>query len=694
MTQAKGTDRGRPGAGERVGEDPLARAIAAAMSLVAKGAYDEAIRAVEAGGRAVATHPFARNFLGNIYLQQGRQREALRAFEAAAKAAPRFPEAHCNRGVVLEQFGRHEEALAAYDRALALRAVYPMAHYNRANLLKALGRSEAAIAAYDTAISQQPNFPEAHLTRGHEFLKIDRPLDALNDFDRAIGQRSGYREALLGKAQALLALRRAQEALTIIEVLLGKNSVDADALSLKATALGWLKRFADELVVILELLEQNPKNVAASARKSAVLRLLKRFDESLAAADEAVKLSETSHEAHHARALVLGDLGRLEEELPELQNAEDLGARPTDVAVNRAIALGRLGRLVEAEALFEQVLTEVADDPAVRTNHALNLLHSGDFERGWEEYEQRLQKHDFEARQLAELAPQWKGEDIRNRKLLVYQEQGLGDGIQFVRYVQLLARFEAEISLVVRRVLLQLFQTNLPGIDVSDTLGLRGGFHRQVSLMSLPFVFHTRLDTVPNEVPYLQAQPDRIEKWHARLAGDGVKVGLCWQGNRKLARDHFRSIPLAAFAPFSSVPGLRLLSLQAVDGLDQLEHLPAGMKVETLDLDSVAALDGFAEVAAIMANLDLVVSIDSAIAHLAGALAVPVWTAIRAESEWRWLQNREDSPWYPTMRLFRQAKTGDWSGVIARMTNELGNLVAARRRSPSQRAARPDGDIK
>jgi tetratricopeptide (TPR) repeat protein len=673
MTEAKGTDRGRPAPGDRRGEDLLARAIAAAMSHVANGAYDEAVRAVEAGGRAVATHPFALNLLGNIYRQQGRQREALRAFEAAAKAAPRFPEAHCNRGVVLQELGRHEEALAAYGRALALRAVYPMAHYNRANLLKALGRSEGAIAAYDMAIKQEPNFPEAHLSRGHEFLKINRPLDALNDFDRVIAQRSSYREALLGKAQTLVALRRAREALTIAEILLGKNSADVDALSLKATALGSLKRFSDELVVILELLEQNPKNVAAGARKSVILRRLKRLDESLAAADEAVKLSETSHEGHHARALVLGELGRLDEELQELQKAEDLGARPTDVAINRAIALGSLGRLVEAEALFEQVRTQVADDPAMRTSHALNLLHSGDLERGWEEYEQRLQRHDFEERQLAELAPQWRGENIRNKKLLVYQEQGLGDAIQFVRYMKLLARFEAEISLIVGGVLLQLFQANLPGVDVTDTLGFRSGFYRQVSLMSLPFVFRTRLDTVPNDVPYLRADPDRVKKWRARLVGDDVKIGLCWQGNKKLARDHFRSIPLAAFAPLSSVRGLRLFSLQVGDGLDQLEHLPAGMKVETLDLDTVAASNGFAEVAAIMPNIDLVISVDTAIAHLAGALAVPVWTAIRAESEWRWLQDRVDSPWYPTMRLFRQAKTGDWSDVIARMAKELGD---------------------
>ena len=187
---------------------------------------------------------------------------------------------------------------------------------------------------------------------------------------------------------------------------------------------------------------------------------------------------------------------------------------------------------------------------------------------------------------------------------------------------------------------------------------MRGGFDRQVSLMSLPFVFRTRLDSVPSEVPYLSADPARVEKWRSRLSGGGLKVGLCWHGNPKHPRDHLRSVPLAAFAPLSSIPGVRLFSLQAIHGLDQLEHLPPGMQVETLGPEIGSATDGLAEIAAIMANLDLVVSVDSAVAHLAGALAVPVWTAIRAEPEWRWLQDREDSPWYPTMRLFRQAKIG------------------------------------
>jgi tetratricopeptide (TPR) repeat protein len=663
------------------GASPLPRAIGAALELASKGAYEQAIRALEAGGPAVAAHPLARNLLGNIYLQQDRPREALRAFDAAAKAAPRFPEAHCNRGVVLERLGRHEEALAAYERALAIRSAYPLAQFNRANLLQLRGESDAAIAGYDAAIAGQPNFPESYHARGRAFLATGRPLDALANFDRAIAQRPAYREALLGKAQALLALHRGSETLMIAEVLLAKNPSDGDALSLKATALGSLRRFAEELAALATIIELEPGNVAARARKSGALRQLKRIEEALAAADEALGLSAASHEAHLARALALGELGRFEEGLEELQRAEELGAPSSYILTSRAVAYSRLGRLDEAGALFKELADDIVDDPAMRYNYGLYLLERGDFERGWEEHEQRLRKHDFEQRTLTEIAPQWNGDDLDGKKLLIFQEQGLGDAIQFSRYVKRLGSPGAQLSLLVQPALVQLFKASFPAVDVTDTLGLRGGFNWQVSLMSLPYVLRAQIATIPGEVPYLRAEPERIEKWRSRTAGKEFKVGLCWQGNRKLPRDRFRSIPLALFAPLSSVRGVRLISLQSIYGVDQLAELPAGMSVEALGVERGGDKDGFADAAAIMANLDLVISVDSAIAHLAGALAVPVWVAIRAESEWRWMQESRNSPWYPTMRLFRQSRLGEWSGVISEMARELEQLAAGKRES-------------
>ena len=195
--------------------------------------------------------------------------------------------------------------------------------------------------------------------------------------------------------------------------------------------------------------------------------------------------------------------------------------------------------------------------------------------------------------------------------------------------------------------------------------------------MSLPHIFRTHSEAeIPADVPYLAADPERVAKWAARLGSDGFKVGIGWQGNADYPGDHFRSIPLKQFAPLAQVPGVRLISVQALWGLEQLEDLPAGMTVETLGEELTNNPDGFREMAAVIANLDLMILSDSAPAHLAGALGRPVWVALAKRPDWRWQAGRSDSPWYPTMRLFRQAEAGDWAGVFAAIAAALAERAA------------------
>jgi hypothetical protein len=213
----------------------------------------------------------------------------------------------------------------------------------------------------------------------------------------------------------------------------------------------------------------------------------------------------------------------------------------------------------------------------------------------------------------------------------------------------------------------------LPGVDIADSVGLRSGFDYQISLMSLPHVLKTTAETLPGEVPYLAAEPAYVAKWRERLGADGFKVGIVWQGNPDYPRDRYRSIALRHFAPLASVPGIRLISLQAFNGLDQLDALPEGMTVETLG-EEIGRPEGFDNLAGVMANLDLIVTSDTSAAHFAGALGRPVWVALRCRPDWRWMERRDDSPWYPTMRLFRQKTHGDWDGVFAEIAAELGEV--------------------
>jgi hypothetical protein len=201
--------------------------------------------------------------------------------------------------------------------------------------------------------------------------------------------------------------------------------------------------------------------------------------------------------------------------------------------------------------------------------------------------------------------------------------------------------------------------------------------------MSLPAVFGTTLATVPAKVPYLSVDPSRVAKWARRIGGHGFRVGVVWQGNRNYTRDRERSVPLTAFAPLAAVKGVRLISVQAMVGLEQLDALPAGMNVERLGQELENNPDGFREMAAIMQNLDLLVMSDTGPTHLAAALGRPVWMATSRHPDWRWMKEREDSPWYPTMRLFRQTTAGDWDSVFQRMAEELAGVVAGRNSPPT-----------
>lgn len=657
------------------GDAEFRRLVTAAVEHTAKGRLDQAIRDLEAQRRLVVGHPVGCNLLGSLYLESGRPREALRALDAGVRLSPSTPETHCNRGAALKQLGRADEALAALDKALALRRAYPLAHYNRGAVLLDLGRPAEAVRAYDAVLALQPGFAEAHLHRGHAHLAAANPVSALNDFDRAAALKGGLAEAARGRVEALLALDRHADALTAIDALLTRMQADSAGLALKARVLVANRRHGDALPVLDRLIQSDPEDREHRLRRAEALADLRRFDEAVAEADRAIGMAPKHWSTHLACARVLARASRVEEGLAAADEAEGLGAPAGELDTVRATLLHDLGAVADALPMIARLLTARPNDHALRRNQAFLLLGSGDFEAGWRAFESRLDAPGSEAREYDRLAPRWTGDDVAGKSLLVYCEQGYGDTFQFARYLKPLANRCRAVCVVARPALHGLLRSGFPDVELVGALGFRRGFDAQLSLMSLPFAFGTRLETIPRQVPYLFADPDRVATWRSRLGGDGFKVGLCWQGNVKYASDRFRSLPLAALAPLATVPGVRLISLQAINGVDQLDGLPAGMAVERLGPEIADPLDGFAEIAAVMANLDLVISVDTAIAHLAGALARPVWTALRLQAEWRWLAGRSDSPWYPTMRLFRQTTIGAWENVVREMKTELARLA-------------------
>ncbi len=671
-------DRHSPG---RAAGSALESTLGAAVRHIRAGRLDAAADVLQSAAGGALKNPVGRNIMGDIRLRQGRARDALREFDAAVRMARSFPEAHCNRGVALQELGRLAEALAAEDRALALRPGYATAHFNRGNILRGLGRLDEAIAAYDRALKAEPAYPEALVNRGMALNARGRAVDALKDFRRALALRPDYAAAHVGAARAHGQLNQMADALGALDTVLASDPGNRDALLAKAEILREIDRAEEALAIADGILAGNPADAAVHVSRAYALARLKRFVEALAAAEAAADCAPKNAEAHLTRGMGLSHLGRYEEAWEALEAAERLGAAGARLHHVRAVAFGEAGRLEESLAAYDRVIEENPEDASAHHYRSFILLARGDYETGWAEQEWRLKGARFARPNLLTVAPLWRGEDVRAKKVLLYSEQGAGDVIQFVRYAPLVAARGGRVSMVVHGSLRRLFAANFPDMDVSDDIGLRTGFDYQAPLMSLPHIFATNTEAaIPRDVPYLTADPERVAKWAARLGGDGFKVGIGWQGNRDYSADQFRSIPLKHFAPLADVPGVRLISVQAVHGLEQLHDLPARMAVETLGEELTANPDGFREMAAVMANLDLMILSDSAPAHLAGALGRPVWVALHDQPDWRWLSERTDSPWYPTMRLFRQRQAGDWAGVFAKIAAALAGETAAKER--------------
>ncbi len=382
--------------------------------------------------------------------------------------------------------------------------------------------------------------------------------------------------------------------------------------------------------------------------------------------------------------VALSNLGARDEALAYARRAVELRPEWATAHHNLGMVLGRRGETDAALAAYEQVLRIEPEYAEAHRNRALAWLTRGDFARGWPEYEWRWRCRGLERGPFRFTQPCWQGEDLKGRTILLHAEQGLGDTLQFIRYASLVKRRGGRVVLVCPPPLVRL----LAGCSSIDHVLAAGSgasqglpaFDVHAPLMSLPLIFGTTLDDVPAEVPYLSATPASLERWRSALDEvTGFRVGIAWQGNRRHRNDRLRSFPMAALAPLARVASARLISLQRGAGTEQVGTGDGAFTV--LDLDSASGLQtaddrDFLETAAIVSQLDLVVTADTALAHLAGALGVPVWVALPDVADWRWLTDRGDSPWYPTMRLFRQDRPGDWAGVFDRMAEALETAIS------------------
>ena len=507
--------------------------------------------------------------------------------------------------------------------------------------LKALGRFTEALASYDNALALKPDHPKAHNNRGNALQELRRPAEALAAYDRAIAVAPDYAEAHSNRGNTLRELERPDDALAAY----------------------------DRAIAII------PDYAQAHSNRGNVLRDIGRLDNALIAYETAAAIAPDYVESHANKGHVLHDVGRLHDALASYDVAIAIAPDYVEAHANRGHVLHDLGQLDDALASYDAVIARWPDNGPAHTGRGLIRLLKGEFAQGWQDYEWRVERspllrghHD---------TPLWTGGAFMgDQTLLVYGEQGLGDTIQFCRYLPLLSSRGAKVLFAPQRSLTSLMRPLQRYCSIVDTEAADLPGDMLCPLLSLPFVLNTTLDTIPAAVPYLSAVPERVARWAAELGREGFKVGICWQGSTGKA-DVGRSFPLAALNRIAAVPGVRLINVHKGAGLPQLDGLPAGMRVQRLDMDPDPSSEGheFLDTAAVISLCDLVITVDTAVAHLAGALGARTWVALRKIPDWRWLLDRADSPWYPTLRLFRQTERGDWGPLFAQMESELRLLV-------------------
>ena len=613
--------------------------------------------------------PLAHRDLGNAFQQLRRFEEALASYDKALALKSDLADAHNNRGIALAGLHRLDEALISYGRAIALKPDYAQAYNNRGTVLADQKRAAEALADFSQAIALDPFYAKAFNNRAGVLAEMGRHEEALQDHDRAIACHPEIADSHDKRGGVLIILGRAREALESYDRAIARDPSLYSAHDGRGTALAMLGRPQDALESHDRALALDPNSAVAHNNRGAALAALRRPAEALEAHDRALALDPNSATAHSNRGSALALLDRQEEGLKSLERALALKPDLIQAHTNRSHFLTDLKRYDEALAGFDRAIAVHPQSAEAHFGKSLVLLVRGQFEDAWPHYEWRKRRV-AEGSLHALGRPTWTGkENIAGKTLFIEAEQGLGDTIQFCRYASMAADLGAHVILTAQAALARLLESFDPRVEIMAVPALPDAFDYHIALLSLPQAFGTSLRTIPATIPYLRAEPERTAQMRTRIGGNGFKIGVCWQGSYIAG---VRSFPLRCLEGLARLPGVRLISLQKGDGIEQLDELPDGMTVETLGGNFP---EDFVDTAAAMEAMDLVISCDTSVAHLAGALGRPAWVALRHAPDWRWLLNRDDSPWYPGLQLFRQPAPGNWTGVFAEIEARLAAML-------------------
>ncbi|CCD88348.1 conserved protein of unknown function [Bradyrhizobium sp. ORS 285] len=614
--------------------------------------------------------------LGDALAVKGEHAGAADAFARAAALRPRDADIHSRLGSALLALSRLAEAEAAYRQALALDPGLLRARWNLALALARQGRLDEAEAAYRALLDRDPCYPDAWRALAQLLADQARDAAAVPAYQQALAARPDDAGLHHGLGDVLYRQRLFMEAVSHYRRAAGLAPDDVHAARMLGHALHEAGRPAEAVEAYRRAALLDPTDVVVLSNLGACLCGIGQLDPAMAACEHALALQPDHAPAHTNLGIIHEKRGEIDEAVAAHRRAVTADPAYAKGYANLAVALRNAGDIDAALAASHQAVALAPDDALARYNHAHFLLMCGDLASGFAEHRWGRDCPELSAGMPRFDAPEWQGEPLDGRTLLLFAEYGIGDALQFVRYVDRVKTMGGAIVLQVQPAIAAL----LHGFD-GVTVVARGEplprFDLQLPLMDLPRIFGTTLERIPSDVPYLAADPVKVAAWRNVLRrAPGLKVGVVWAGNPRHKGDRQRSLAAEAVLPRLVMPGVQLYSLQKEP---RPADAPTLLDLGTDVIDLAPLLKDFAETAAAVAALDLVISVDTSVAHLAGALARPVWVLLPYALDWRWLRDREDTPWYPTMRLLRQERPMAWDGVLARAAEQLARVAAGER---------------
>ena len=606
----------------------------AALALFQQGELGKAEELCDALLAADPRHFDALHLRGLIAYKVGSFRRAVDAIGAALDINPNNALAQNNRGLAFMELKQPAPALDCFDKALALRPIFAGALSNRGSALRGLGRFAEALASYDTAIAQKADFAAAWFNRGLALHDLKQHDAALESCRQALALQPDYAEAYNACGLTLKEMGQAEAALASYDKALAINPALAEAWNNRGVALQSLRQYDSALQSYDKAIALIPGVAQTWNNRGALLDHLRRYDEALLSYDKAIALDPNYANAWNNRGVTLVDLGRRAEALENYQKAVAMDPRNADA----------------------------------HWNMSLCHLQLGHFAEGWARHEWRWKAANLGLAERRFDQPRWSGEEpLQGKTILLHADQGLGDVLQFCRYAKVLHDRGASVVMEAPKPLANL----LTGLDGVSHVIVKGealpAFDYHCPLGSLPAAFKTDIDSIPAPKGYLGSSDDKRTKWHGRLGPKTKRrVGVVWSGNTQHKNDHNRSLPLADFVRVLT-PDFEYVSLQKDVREEDRETLRSRPDIRHFGED----LADFTDTAALCDLLDVVVSVDTSVAHLAGALGRPVWILLPLNPDWRWMMNRPDSPWYASARLYRQNQAGDWASVLDTVKSDL-----------------------